>query len=475
MLNPVTEAFTENLRQLLPVEAFRPVEPRYLEETRGKYHGRAGLVIAPETVEEVSALVIACNGARVPLIPYGGGTGLVSGQLTEEFDAPVVLSLERMRTVREVDPAGGTMVVEAGVILQDVQAAAEAVGMIFPLSLASEGSARIGGCLATNAGGVNVIRYGNTRDLCLGLEAVLPTGEIVRRLSGLRKDNLGYDLRNLLIGSEGTLGVITAASLKLFPQPASRATALIQVASPTEALRLLDLARKHVGDSLSAFELISRQAIEFQIETMPDLRQPFDTVPEWLCLIDLGRSSGGSAEDLLMSLFETAVEAGLTEDGLISQSETQRREFWNLREMIPEANRRIGSISSHDISIPIARIPEFIEAAPKELAKIGDFRINVFGHLGDGNLHYNAYAPAGHMRADFVHLTDTIKRCVHDLTHEFGGSVSAEHGVGRLKVEDQDRYGDPGLLVAMRAIKAALDPNGIMNPGAVLARQDVTQ
>lgn len=456
------------LAERLPDRALRDVEARYLHEPRGRLVGHAAALVVPSTTGEVAATIRACAETRTPVIPYGGGTGLVMGQLSADRPAPVILSLERMREVRAIDPDGESMVVEAGAILADVHAAAAAAGMIFPLTLASQGSARIGGLLSTNAGGVNVIRYGTARDLVLGLEAVLPDGSVLHGLSPLRKDNTGYDLRHLLIGAEGTLGVITAASLKLFPNPEATGAAMMVVPDPAGALALLRLARRIAGEGLSAFELIGRTGLDFLDETGPALRRPFAATPEWMCLIDLGLSAGGRPDALLETLFAEAFEAGLVSDGVIAQSEAQRREFWALREGIPEANRRIGAISSHDISVPVAAIPEFIARAPAALAAIGAFRINCFGHLGDGNLHYNVFPAKGRSRADHEDQRAAVKRCVHDLVHRMGGSVSAEHGIGRLKVDDLERYGDPAKLASMRAIKSALDPLGIMNPGAVL-------
>ena len=462
-----TPEFIDRLRARLPASAFRAAEPRYLEEPRGRWHGQ-GVVVAPGDVEGVAALVRACAEARVPVVPYGGGTGLVGGQIVPDGPAPVILSLERMRAVRGLWPDENVMIVEAGAILQDVHAAAAGADRLFALSIAAKGSARIGGLLGTNAGGVNVLRYGNARDLCLGLEAVLPDGQIWHGLKRLRKDNTGYDLRNLLIGSEGTLGVITAAALKLFPRPAGEGTALMEVAGPRAALDLLALARDRVGEGVSAFELMHRQGLDFLAETLPGLRQPFDPRPEWCVLIDLGLARGLDPAAALEALFAEAFEAGLVGDGLIAQSEAQRHQLWELREQIPEANRRIGSVSSHDISLPLSAIPDFIAAGPAVIARIGAFRINCFGHLGDGNLHYNVFPAPGHSRSEHAEERDAVQRAVHDLVHEMGGSVSAEHGIGRLKVDDLARYGDPAKLGAMRAIKAALDPSGIMNPGAVL-------
>jgi len=468
-LKPADPAFLDALSARLPADTLRTPETRYLEEPRGRYQGQAAAVALPRNVDEVAEIIRAAHAAHIGVIPYGGGTGLVGGQVMPDGPAPILLSTERMRQIRASYPAENVIIAEAGAVLADVQATATEVGRLFPLSLAAEGTARIGGNLATNAGGVNVLRYGNARDLCLGLEAVLPTGEIWHGLSRLRKDNTGYDLRNLLIGAEGTLGVITAAALKLSPIPASPGTAIFTIRDPAAAIELLSQTRDAVGEGVSAFELIHRQGLEFLAETLPDLRQPFETYPEWCVLIELGLGKGQDAEEALADLFGAAMEAGLSDDGVIAQSEAQRLSLWSLREHIPEANRRIGSISSHDISVPISRIPEFIPAGWAAIAGLEpSLRINCFGHLGDGNLHYNVFPGPGDTRADFEHLRGEVKRIIHDLVFEFGGSVSAEHGIGRLKVSDLDRYGDPTKLAAMRAIKNALDPHGIMNPGAVV-------
>ena len=424
-LNPADAAFETRLRADLPAEVFREIEPRYLHEPRGRYAGQTALLALPRTTQEVSTLITHANAASVGVVPYGGGTGLVGGQIASEGTQPLILSLERMNAVRAVYPDENVITVEAGVILADVQAAAEAADRLFPLSLAAQGSARIGGNLATNAGGTGVLRYGNARDLCLGLEAVLPSGEIWHGLTRLRKNNTGYDLRHLLIGAEGTLGVITAAALKLFPRPAATGTALLTVESPKAALSLLSLARAQFGEAVSAFELINRQGFDFLREAFPDVRQPFPDPPEWCVLIEVGLSGGGAPQIGLETLFETSLAAGVATDGMIAQSAAQSQDFWRVREMIPEANRLIGSVSSHDISVPLGALPEFITKAGAQIEQ-------------------------------------------HDLVDSLGGSISAEHGIGRLKVDDLERYGDPAKLTAMRAIKAALDPNGIMNPGAVL-------
>ena len=469
MLHPADPAFLDRLAAELPPDTLQPPQARHLEEPRGRWQGRAGAVALPRSTAEVAQIVQACAQAGVGIVPWGGGTGLVCGQIMADGPAPLVLSLERMTALRGAYPDENVMVVEAGMILADVQAQAEKLGRLFPLSLASQGSCRIGGNLSTNAGGLNVLRYGNARDLCLGLEAVLPDGSVFNGLKRLRKDNTGYDLRHLLIGAEGTLGVITAASLRLFPKPAAIGTALLAVQSPAGALKLLTMAEGRLSGMVTAFELINCMGLTFLAETMPEVRSPLQGNPEWLVLIEIGLPEGfGAAQPQLETLFEAAMAAGLLTDGVIAASEAQRAGLWRIRESIPEANRRIGSVSSHDISLPLSLIPDFITRAGQALAAIDSFRINCFGHLGDGNLHYNVFPQEGHSRKDHDHQRDAVKTCVHDLVHDLGGSVSAEHGLGRLKVDDLLKYGDPGKIAAMRAIKAALDPRGILNPGAVL-------
>ena len=469
MLADCDSAFLDALSGALPAGRVKPVAPHYLQEPRGRWQGHAGAVACPQSTDEVAAILRGCHAARVGVVPYGGGTGLVGGQIASGGAVPLVLSLEKMAAIRSLHRRENVLIAEAGVILADVQRAAEGVGRLFPLSLASEGSARIGGLLATNAGGVNVLRYGNARDLVLGLEVVLADGRIWHGLKRLRKDNTGYDLRHLMLGSEGTLGVITAASLRLSPRPAQQGTALMVVESPAAALDLLALAQGRFGEMISAFELISGMGLKFLAETMPQIRQPFAKAPGWMVLIELGLPDALAPEAALEALFAEAAEAGLVQDGVIASSEAQRLEFWALRESIPEANRKIGAISSHDIALPLSEIAGFIAAAAPALARINRYRINCFGHLGDGNLHYNVFPLPGQSRAAHEAERDAIKTCVHDLVHARGGSVSAEHGIGRLKTGDLLRYGDPVKLAAMRAIKQALDPRGILNPGAVLA------
>ncbi|UFS66779.1 FAD-binding oxidoreductase [Paracoccus denitrificans] len=463
MLNPADEA----LAARLPAGVLREVTPAYLEEPRGRWRGHAGLVAAPRNTDEVAAVVRACAEARVAIVPRGGGTGLVAGQVMPDGPAPLILSLERMTALRGVWPEENVLVAEAGMTLQAVRDAAEGAGRLFPLSLASQGTAAIGGCLATNAGGVTALRYGTARALCLGIEAVLPDGSVVHDLKRLRKDNTGYDLRDLLIGAEGTLGVITAASLKLVVPPPNIGTAMLQVPSPEAALTLLALAEGRMAGGVTAFELIGGQGLAFLAEVLPEIRQPLPGV-EWSVLVEVGLPEGMAPEAALEGLLMDAMERGLVTDGVIAQSGAQAAGFWHLREHIPEANRRIGAVASHDISLPLSEIAGFIRDAGAALSGEG-VRINCFGHLGDGNLHYNLFPAPGRHRADYDDRRKALSERVHGMVVARGGSFSAEHGVGRLKTGDLARWGDPARLAAMRAIKAALDPLGIMNPGAVLS------
>ncbi|HRO11520.1 MAG TPA: FAD-binding oxidoreductase [Amaricoccus sp.] len=469
-LNPADAVLLERLSAALGPGGVVPAEPRYLEEPRGRFAGRAAAVLRPASTEAVAAAVAICAEARTGIIPYSGGTGLVGGQVMGEGPLPVVLSFERMNRIRDVDLADGVMIVEAGCVLADVHAAAAAAGRVFPLTLASEGSARIGGLLGTNAGGVNVLRYGNARDLCLGVEAVMADGSVMHGLRRVAKDNMGYDLRHLLIGSEGTLGLITAASLRLHPRPGETATAWAAVTSPDAALALLNALRDALGGTISAFELIGVEGLAFLAEKMPSVPQPPAMGTDWRVLVEAADAAGAGTRARLEAALMAGLEAGGVAEVLVAQSEAQRAVFWGVRETIPEANRLVGAISSHDISVPPARIGEFVARGAPLVARFDpELRINCFGHLGDGNLHYNVFPPQGRSRALYDSLRAPVKRAVYDLVHELGGSVGAEHGVGRLKVEDLVRYGDPAMVAAMRAIKAALDPQGVLNPGAVLA------
>jgi FAD/FMN-containing dehydrogenase len=462
ILNELIARFGKDIAQL--------ANSKYLSEPRRRFFADTMPLLRPRNTQQVSDIVRYCAARKIGIVPYGGGTGLVGGQVSPNAVNTIIVSLERMNKVRAVQPLGNTITVEAGVILADVKQAADNSDRLFPLSLASEGSCCIGGNLATNAGGVQVLHYGNTRDLCLGIEAVLPDGQIFNGLKALRKDNTGYDLRHLLIGSEGSLGIITAACFKLFPKPANMATAMIAVPTPDAAIELLAILRATLDGAITAFELIHKQSYCFLSETLPQVRQPFEQVPEWSVLVELSGGAGTGLSENLSDVLSAALDGDLVTDAVIAQSQTQADSFWNVRESIPEANRLIGSISSHDISIPISSIPRFIKETPKMLAHLGDLRINCFGHLGDGNLHYNVFPPKGVSRETLMQISEDVKKIVHDQTHAYDGSISAEHGIGRLKSQDLETYGDPAKLSAMRAIKAALDPHGIMNPGAVITQ-----
>ena len=462
MLNSADSAFVTRLEAMLGTGAVRAATESDLEEPRGLFKGQAAAVLRPKNTSEVSAILAACDAAHVPVLPLGGGTGLVSGQVMPKGPVPVLLSLERMTAIRDVSPENNTITVEAGAVLADIHTAAEALGRMFPLRLASEGSCRIGGNLATNAGGVNVLRYGNTRDLCLGLEAVLADGTVMGGLKRLRKDNTGYDLRDLMIGSEGSLGVITAAVLRLYPIPAARHTAFVAVESPAAALSLLHLLQGTLN--VTGFELIHQAGFDFLAESGFELKSPLAQAGAWSVLLEV--SGAAEITEAFESNLGAAFEAELLTDAVIAQNETQRLHFWAIRETIPAANKRIGAISSHDISVPVSDVPAFIARARKVIPPM--LRVNCFGHMGDGNLHYNIFPPKGKARTEFMPQREEIAQGVYEVVAEFGGSFSAEHGVGRLKVGDLERYGDAGKLAAMRRIKTALDPNGIMNPGCVL-------
>jgi len=467
MLSEPTDDDLARLRAIAG-EGPAPVPEACLSEPRGRHRGRAAALLRPRDTGEVAAIVAHCAARRLAVVPRGGGTGLVAGQVATDGPAPVLLSLERMDRVRALSPDDDAITVEAGVVLADTQAAAADADRLFPLSMASEGSARIGGALATNAGGVQVLRYGTARDLVLGIEAVLPDGSVHHGLKTLRKDNTGYDLRHLLIGAEGTLGVITAASLRLFPRPGEVVTAMLAVPSPAAALALMHRLRARI-EGVSAFELISGTGIAFVRAGWPDRVDPLAGDPPWRVLVEAtGPSEAGLAGRTESALAE-AMEDGLASDAAVAQSGAQRAAMWALRETIPEGNRRVGAIASHDISVPLSAVPDFIAAAARDVAAIDPrVRINCFGHLGDGNLHYNLFPPEGGRARDHAGLAPRLTEAVHDRAVAMGGSISAEHGIGRAKRDELARRGDPAKLAAMRAIKAALDPVGIMNPGAVL-------
>ena len=444
---------------------------------RRLYHGKPLAIALPRSTLEVSQLLAFCDARGIGVVPQGGNTGYCGGATPNESGTELVLSLRRMRAIRRIDPANDSMVVESGLVLAEAQQAAAAAGRFFPLSLGSEGSCQIGGNLATNAGGVQVLRYGMMRELVLGLEVVLADGRVLSSLDALRKDNTGYDLRHLFIGAEGTLGVITAAALRLFPPPRAIATAFVAVPDPQAAVTLLGALRSASGDRVSSFELLPRVALELVLRHLPDMRAPLSGPSSWFVLCELTSARADEPLDsILQDALGAAFESGLATDAALAQGERERREFWRLRENIPEAQRRDGPSLKHDVSLPIDRLPAFVEAASAWVAREAPMaQLVCYGHVGDGNLHFNL-GPAATIAAAQrdTHLLkpyeDLAKRAIHDLVRAHGGSFSAEHGIGRLKVDELQRYASPVELGLMRAIKQAFDPNGIMNPGKVLPR-----
>ncbi|HEY1091821.1 MAG TPA: FAD-binding oxidoreductase [Burkholderiaceae bacterium] len=442
----------------------------YEQDWRRRYQGRALAILRPGTTEEVAAIVRACAKHDVSIVTQGGNTGLVGGGVPDASGQQVVLHLGRMNRVRAIDAPNLTMTVEAGCILQAVQAEAAAAGFLFPLSLAAEGSCTIGGNLATNAGGTQVLRYGNARDLCLGLEVVTASGEIWDGLSGLRKDNTGYSLRDLFIGSEGTLGVITAATLKLSPQPAARLTALAACESMESAVALLGLAQQRAGAGLTGFEVMNALSLELVRKHFPQLRQPLAAAP-WCVLLELSDSEDEAhARGLFEGLLETALERELISDAAVAESISQAKELWHLRESIPLAQSQEGLNIKHDISLPVSAIPAFVAGTDAALAAaIPGVRLVDFGHLGDGNLHYNVQAPEGVDAAVFLREHEAqANAIVYDAVCALGGSISAEHGIGALKREELAERKSPVALDLMRAIKKALDPQGLFNPNRMI-------
>ena len=450
---------------LVSAEAMSP----YLNDWRGRYRGAACCVARPATSAEVAAVVRACAEAGAPMVPQGGNTGLCGAATPNADGGSVIVSLGRLNRIRAIDTANNTMTVEAGCVLETLQEAAAEAGRLFPLALAAQGSCQIGGNLSTNAGGVQVLRYGNTRELTLGLEVVLPNGEVWEGLRGLRKDNTGYDLKHLFIGAEGTLGIITAAVLKLFPLPKASATAWLALESPTLAVRLLGDLQAVFGPTLTACELVSDISLSLVLKHIPGAQPPLPASP-WYLLVEL---SGGGEEaplrEALESFLGDALERAAITDAALAQSAEQAKRLWALRENISEAQKIEGLSIKHDVSVPISRIAEFLERADSALRQaFPDIRIVAFGHVGDGNLHYNQSKAESAENAAFIAVQPAVNRLVHDLVHELGGSISAEHGIGQLKREEILRYKSSVEMATMRTLKRALDPHGLMNPGKVL-------
>ena len=443
------------------------------QDWRRRVRGKALAVVRPANTQEVAAVVKACAAAGTSIVPQGGNTGLAVGSTPDGSGTQIVLNLSRMNTVRSIDTDNLTMTVDAGCILQKLQEVAHNAGVLFPLSLAAEGSCTIGGNLGTNAGGTQVVRYGNTRELCLGLEVVTPQGEVWDGLKGLRKDNTGYDLRDLFIGSEGTLGVITGATLKLYPQPAAKLTAWAAVPSMENAVALLGMAHKQLGAGLTGFEVMGQFALSLVGKHMPQLRVPFlgdDNAPWCVLLENSDSESEQHARARFEALLETALEAGCVIDAVVAENLTQAKDLWHIRESIPLAQAEEGLNIKNDISIPISRIPAFVAHTDALLQReFAGVRLVNFGHLGDGNLHYNVQAPAeGDPKAFLRDHEAQANHLVYEAVAEFGGSFSAEHGIGSLKADKLEKYQSPVALTMMRAIKQALDPQAIMNPGRVL-------
>ncbi len=439
----------------------------YLVEERGLYRGQTLAVLRPADTAQLAAAMAVCADAKVAVVPQGGNTGLCGGGVPEA--GSVVMSTERLNRIREVDAANFTMIVEAGCVLANVQQAADQAGCLFPLSLGAEGSCRIGGNLSTNAGGVGVLRYGNTRDLTLGLEVVLPDGRIWNGLRSLRKDNTGYDLKHLFIGAEGTLGIITAASLKLFPKPAERATALIALPDPAAALAVLSAARRQSGDAVTACELVPRIGLELGLAHVAGVRDPFDQPHPWYLLLELSSSRQAGLQQALEDILAESFEQDIALDAVLAQSGEQRTAFWRIREGVPEAQKKEGGSIKHDVAVPVSRAPEMIERCTRAVqAAMDGVRVVAFGHVGDGNIHFNLTQPVGADKAGFLERWAEMNHIVHDIVAELQGSVSAEHGIGQLKIAEMARYKSDVELDLMRRVKHALDPEGLMNPGKVL-------
>jgi FAD/FMN-containing dehydrogenase len=442
----------------------------FLTDFRNLYHGATPLVLAPRNVDEISHILAICNREEVAVVPHGGNTSYCGGATPDESGAQIVLSLRRLNGVRQIDAVNYSMIIEAGCTLSEAQRAARDADRLFPLSLGSEGTAQIGGNLSTNAGGTAVLRYGMMRDLVLGLEVVLADGRVLHGLKGLRKDNTGYDVKSLFVGAEGTLGIITAACLKLFPLPADTATALVGLHSPQKALDLLARLRTAAGDQVTSFELMPRIAVELTVKHVPGVADPLGQNTPWYLLIEL--SSPNPRQDLATTLaatLEDAAVGGEIEDAMLATSIAQAQAMWKLRETIPEAQRRHGASLKHDVSVPVSAIPALIEegsALVRRLAPEGD--VISYGHAGDGNLHFNVGQRAGTDIKSFMARGPVLELAMFDLVESLGGSISAEHGIGRLKAEEFARRADPAELAVMHALKLALDPKGILNPGKVL-------
>jgi FAD/FMN-containing dehydrogenase len=442
----------------------------WVREDRGLWFGSATLMMKPADTAEVSKILKICDETGISVVPQGGNTSLVGASIPINGQHEIIISLRRLNRIRNIDPLANTIIVEAGCVLSDIQQAADDIERLFPLSLGSQGSCRIGGNLSTNAGGTGVLKYGNARDLALGLEVVMPNGDIINDLSTLRKDNTGYSLKNLFIGAEGTLGIITAASLKLFPKPGDMLTAFVAIPHVAAAIDLLSRARQAVGDTVTAFELMPRIGVEFLCKNIEGCRDPLENKYEWYALIEI--SAPGKDVDL-RTAFENMLEAAynddVLEDAVIAESAAQASALWKMRESLNEAQKPEGASVKHDVSVPITQIPQLIaEGSEAVSAMIDNVRVVAFGHMGDGNVHFNFSRPIAMSDADFMSQAHDIHHTIHEIVHKLGGSISAEHGVGRHKRKEVKRYKDPNAMELMSKIKDLIDPNGIMNPGKVI-------
>jgi FAD/FMN-containing dehydrogenase len=439
----------------------------HLIEGRGLYHGRTAMMLRPGSVAEVAAILKLADETRTPLVPQGGNTGLVGGQIP--FDGELILSLTRLDKIREVDPDSNAMICEAGVVLQKAQEAAASVGRLFPLSLGAEGSCTIGGNLSTNAGGTGALAYGIARDLVLGLEVVLADGRVMNLLSKLKKNNTGYDLRHIFVGAEGTLGIITAAALKMFPRPRAVETAFVGLPSPAAAVKLLNLAQARAGGTVTSFELIIREVLEFAVKHGQGVRDPLATKHPWYVLMEVSSQTEDGVRESIEQLLANAIEEGFVTDATIAASLDQTRAFWHLRHVLPEVQKPEGGSIKHDVSVPVAAVPDFLaEASAAVQALIPGSRPVPFGHLGDGNMHFNVSQPVGADTAQYLGRWGEMNAVVDKVVLKYNGSISAEHGIGKLKRDTLPKVKDPVALELMRGFKRMLDPNGILNPGKVL-------
>ena len=441
------------------------LEP-HLTEWRDRYRGNTPMMVSPGTTEQVAKVVRACAEAGIPIVPQGGNTGLCGGAIPHESGREILLSLSRLNRIRSMSPIDYSMVAEAGCVLANIQAAAVDAGRLFPLSLSAEGSCQIGGNLSTNAGGINVLRYGNARDQVLGLEVVLPDGSVWDGLRALRKDTAGYDLKQLFIGAEGTLGIITAATLRLYPPVRNSQTGLVGVASVGDAIALLAYVRQEAADRLQAFELIQHRALQFVVDHIPGSTNPLRPGHPWYVLLE---TSNEPNADNFEKLLLAAMEKSLVENAVVAKSEAEANDLWRLRHSVSEAQKYEGASLKHDIAVPISQIGNFIDAAEAAvLARIPDARVVAFGHVGDGNVHFNISQPASWTAERFLQERDAIAEVVYDVTMSFNGSISAEHGIGRAKRDDLRHYRSATELSLMQTLKRALDPGNIMNPGKVI-------